>query len=150
MTTPALEQLINSIFVEIEKQIPDYKNSPMDWRISEGNVAVCIITEDGRVFGKVFGTDKVRGRQFYTVAWKKASQVWITGFKTGEYEKMVFGGTMDPEDSPIPLPDLMGWIGGQPIKIDDETTLSFGFSGFKGHNDLKIVEVAVEKARKIG
>ena len=148
MTNTTLEQFIHSIFIEIEKQIPAYQNSQEDWNISQGNVAVCIVTEDGKVFGKLYGDDKVKGRQYYTVAWKKASQVWITGYKTGEYEKIVFGGTMDPEDSPIPLPELMGWIGGQPIKLDEETTISVGFSGFRGHNDLKIVEIAVERARK--
>jgi glc operon protein GlcG len=148
MNATSLESLIQSIITEAEKQIPAYQDSPEDWRISEGNVAICIITDDGRVFGKVYGQDKVRGRQFYNVAWKKASQVWITGQKTGDYEKTVFGGNMDPEDSPIELPDLIGWIGGQPITIDAETTLSIGFSGFKGHNDLKIVQIAVERAMK--
>ena len=51
---------------------------------------------------------------------------------------------MDPEDSPIELPDLIGWVGGQPIKIED-TLLSVGFSGFRGFNDLDIVQKAVQK-----
>ena len=60
----------------------------------------------------------------------------------------VFGGDMDPEDSTIALPDLIGWIGGQPIAIGNGIKLSIGFSGFRdfrGFNDLKIVEDAVQK-----
>ena len=53
---------------------------------------------------------------------------------------------MNPEDSPIELPDLIGWIGGQPMRIDDETQFSVGFSGFQGVNDLGIVEKAVKAA----
>ncbi len=52
---------------------------------------------------------------------------------------------MDPEDSTIALPDLIGWIGGQPIAIDNGIKLSIGFIGFRGFNDLKIVEDAVQK-----
>jgi hypothetical protein len=29
-------------------------------------------------------------RESFRVAWTKASQVWITGMKTGEYEKKIF------------------------------------------------------------
>ena len=146
MTSLELEPFIAAIFQEIEKQIPEYENSPDDWSISQGNVAACIITEEGKIYGKLFGSDKLKQRQYFSVAWNKASQVWITGMKTGAYERHVFGGEMDPEDSPIDLPDLIGWIGGQPIRIDDETQLSVGFSGFQGVNDLRIVEKAVKAA----
>ncbi len=144
MNQTALEKIINSIFETLEEAIVSYQNSPEDWDISDGNVAICILTEDGRVYGKLFGTDKLKGRYFFSVAYKKASQVWITGQRTGDYEKIVFGGEMDPEDSPIELPDLIGWVGGQPIKIED-TQLSVGFSGFRGFNDIDIVQTAVEK-----
>ncbi|MGB5205765.1 hypothetical protein [Eudoraea sp.] len=144
MNQTALEKIINSIFETLEEAIVSYQNSPEDWDISDGNVAICILTEDGRVYGKLFGTDKLKGRHFFSVAYKKASQVWITGQRTGDYEKIVFGGEMDPEDSPIELPDLIGWVGGQPIKIED-TQLSVGFSGFRGFNDIDIVQTAVEK-----
>jgi len=144
MNQTTLEKIINSIFENLEEEILNYQNSPEDWNISDGNVAICILTEDGRVYGKLFGTDKIKRRHFFNVAYKKASQVWITGQRTGDYEKIVFGGDMDPEDSPIELPDLIGWVGGQPIKIED-TLLSIGFSGFRGFNDIDIVQTAVEK-----
>lgn len=144
MVTARLEKIINLLFETLEEEITTYRNSPDDWNISDGNVAICIITEDGRVFGKLFGSDKLKRRQFFSIAYKKASQVWITGHKTGDYEKIVFGGEMDPEDSPIELPDLIGWVGGQPINIE-ETQLSIGFSGFRGFNDIDIVQRAIQK-----
>lgn len=145
MSDTNIEKIVNGIFVEIEISLNQFKNSPDDWNISEGNVAICVITKDGKIFGKLYGNDKLRQRQFYSVAWKKASQVWITGHKTGDYEKIVYGGEMDPEDSLISLPDLIGWVGGQPITIDDSTELAIGFSGFRGFNDIKIVQDAVKK-----
>jgi glc operon protein GlcG len=140
-----LNQTIDQIIREIEKRIPAFKDNPEDWSISEGNTALCIITEDGKIYGKVYGTDKLRQRAFYKIAWQKASQVWITGQKTGDYEKIVFGGDMDPEDSPIALPDLIGWVGGQPIVLSDGTRLSIGFSGFRGFNDIDIVKKAIRQ-----
>lgn len=148
MTTFELDKFINALYQELEQEVLSFKNSPEDWNISKGNVAMCIITDEGKVYGKLFGSDKLKQRGFYNIAWKKASQVWITGHKTGDYEKIVFGGTMDPEDSPIELPDLIGWVGGQPIQLDEETRLSIGFSGFRGFNDIGIVERAVKKILK--
>jgi len=145
MKTLELEDFINRLFAAIELEIPKYETGPADWNISQGNVAMCVITEDGKVYGKLFGSEKLKQRQFFNVAWKKASQVWITGHKTGDYEKIVFGGNMNPEDSPIELPDLIGWVGGQPIRINEETLLSIGFSGFRGFNDIDIVQAAVKK-----
>lgn len=137
-----LGSLLEKVFKEIESQLPTYRSSSEDWSISQGNVAMCVITEEGRVYGKLFGNDKLQQRTFYTMAWKKASQVWITGHATGDYEKIVFGGNMDPETSPIALPDLIGWVGGQPYTLKDGTRLSIGFSGFRGFNDIRIVREA--------
>ncbi len=140
-----LNQTIDQIIREIEILLPTFKESPEDWNISDGNTALCIITEDGKIYGKVYGTDKLRQRAFFKIAWQKASQVWITGQNTGDYEKIVFGGTMDPEDSPIELPDLIGWVGGQPIVLSEGTRLSIGFSGFRGFNDIDIVKKAIRQ-----
>ena len=145
MSDNHIEKIVNEIFVEIETSLNLFKTSHEDWNISQGNVAVCVITKEGKIFGKLYGSDKSKQRQFFNVAWKKASQTWITGYKTGDYEKMVYGGNMDPEDSLISLPDLIGWAGGQLINIDDATALAIGFSGFRGFNDIKIVDDAVQK-----
>jgi uncharacterized protein GlcG (DUF336 family) len=146
MTNEKLQQIINKMFESISAQIPGYKSSEADWNISAGNVAVCIIDDAGNIYGKIWGDDKVRGRKFYDVAYRKASQVWITGYKTGEYERLVFTDQLNYKDFGIELPDLMGWQGGQPIQLDAETRISCGFSGFKGINDLGIVKRAAEEA----
>jgi len=117
---------------------------PIDSKISDGNVAVCIVDEQGNVYGKLFGSDKIRSRQTYKNAWTKASQVWITGTATGEYEKKVFNGEIDDRIYGISKPDLIGWEGGQPITLKDGTKLSIGFSGFRGFIDIEIVKKAVE------
>lgn len=138
------ELIVNRFFEQLEERIPEYKNSPIDWNKAEGNVAVLVIDQDGRMYGRLFGNDKVRQRIFSKIAWIKATQVYMTGMKTGEYEKLVFADKINPDDYGIELPDLLGWEGGQPIKIDDETTLSVGFSGFEGVNDLGIVKRAFD------
>lgn len=131
--------VINKWFDAIEKNIPFYMENPADRSIANGNVAVCIIEENGLVYGRMFGTNKARLRQSYKIAWTKASQVWLTGVKTGAYEKMVFNKEVEENANGIEAPDLIGWEGGQPITLDDGTKLSVGFSGFRGVTDLEIM-----------
>lgn len=132
------------IITETEKLIPGYVLVPDDLSISNGNVAICIIDEDGSVSGKIFGLNKIRSRESFLVAWKKASQVWITGLKTGEYEKLVYSGQINEYESGISRPDYIGWEGGQPVTLKDGTILNIGFSGFRGTSDLEIVAKAIE------
>ncbi len=146
MDNQKLQRIINKIIENISSRIPAFKSSELDWSISAGNVAVCIIDDAGNIYGKIWGDDKLRGRKFYDVAYRKASQVWITGYKTGEYERLVFTDKLDYHDFGIELPDLMGWEGGQPIQLDAETRISCGFSGFKGVNDLSIVKKSADEA----
>ena len=146
MTQEKLLQVINKMMESMSTQIPAYEKSEIDWSISAGNVAVCIIDDAGNIYGKIWGNDKLRGRKFYDVAYRKASQVWITGYKTNEFERLVFTDKLNYRDFGIELPDLMGWEGGQPIQLDTDTRISCGFSGFKGVNDLAIVKKAAEEA----
>ena len=146
MANQKLEVIISKIFAELESLIPVYMQNPEDKNIANGNVAVCIIDEDGTVYGKMFGTNKPRLRQSYKVAWTKASQVWLTGVKTGEYEKMVFNKQVEENANGIEAPDLIGWQGGQPLSLKDGTKLSVGFSGFRGGVDLEIMVKALTKA----
>ena len=136
---------IEKLFTEIGNMIPVYMKNPEDSSISNGHVAVCIIDESGQVYGKMFGENRVSTRQTFKVAWTKASQVWITGMKTGEYEKKVFNDEIKEERFGIRKPDLIGWEGGQPIILKDGTKLAAGFSGFRGIIDLEIVVKAIEK-----
>ncbi len=136
--------IINGMFDAIEKHIPHYLINPDDKNIANGNVAVCIIDDQGRVYGRMFGTDKARLRQSFKLAWIKASQVWLTGIKTGEYERMVFTKEVEENANGIEAPDLIGWEGGQPLSLADGTKLSVGFSGFRGVIDLEIMVKALD------
>lgn len=146
MENKKLDTIVSKMFAEIENLIPVYMKNPEDKNIANGNVAVCIIDENGAVFGRMFGTDKPRLRQSYKVAWTKASQVWLTGVKTGEYEKMVFNQLVEENGNGIEAPDLIGWQGGQPLSLPDGSKLSVGFSGFRGVVDLEIMVKALDKA----
>lgn len=143
-----MNQKIEQLLASIEALVPHYMAIPEDQEKAKGVASVCIIEEDGQVHGKIFGTDKLRGRESFKNAWNKASQVWITGFRTNDYEKMVFNGLLDPKQYGIPLPELIGWHGGQPLALTDGTKLAVGFSGFRGTSDLEIVERAVEMIKK--
>lgn len=141
--TQTIQKQIQLLFELIKGLIPVYLNNSDDLASSNGNVAICIIDSEGKVYGKMFGNDKLISRRIYNIAWTKASQVWITGMKTGEYERKVFNGEIDESICGIETPDLIGWLGGQPIILKDGTKLSIGFSGFTGKSDLEIVEKAI-------
>jgi len=137
---------IVKLIAAVELLIPEYMANPEDKNISGGNLAICIIDEENNVVGKMIGSDNIRTRQSYKIAWIKASQVWITGYKTGEYEKLVYSGQIDEYKFGIIRPDFLGWEGGQPVMLKDGTKLSVGFSGFRGTSDIEIVERAISNA----
>ncbi len=139
MRQQELKIIIDQLFVAIEKLIPVYMADAADQKISNGNVSVCIIDEYGEVHGKMFGSNKPKMRYTYKVAWTKASQVWLTGIKTGEYERMVFTKELPENANGIEAPDLIGWEGGQPLTLKDGTKLFVGFSGFRGVTDIEIM-----------
>jgi len=145
MALTEIEKLISTI----AELVPVYMAIPEDYAKANGVASLCIIDEAGQIYGKVFGTDKLRGRDSFRIAWTKASQVWITGIKTNDYEKLVFADQIDPQKFGIKLPDLVGWLGGQPVTLRDGTKVSVGFSGFRGTSDLEIVIKALEKANSI-
>lgn len=150
MESNALTTFVQTLIAAVEKRVPEYLTVEEDRKLNDGNCALCIVDATGNVHGKMFGTDKIRQRRCFHIAWTKASQVWITGYKTGEYEKLVFTGKVDEKQFGIIRPDFIGWIGGQPIAVDAQTKLSVGFSGFRGTSDLEIVQKAVAdvKGRK--
>lgn len=148
MEKAGLSETIEKIIEEAEKLIPHYMQNEEDRRIANGNVAICIIEPEGRIYGRIFGTNKVRARESFRVAWTKASQVHITGTKTGEYEKLAFNNEIDENKFGIERPDYIGWEGGQPITLADGTILAVGFSGFRGVVDLEIVVKALAEVNK--
>src|SRR5262245_17835016 len=113
MDASNLASLITKIIAAVEKRLPDYLADEADRSSNEGHSAICILAPDGTVHGKIFGSDKVRGRHVFRIAWTKASQAWITGIKTGEFEKRVFTGEIDENEFGILRPDFIGWEGGQ-------------------------------------
>ncbi len=139
--------IIEKIFEQLDKLVPVYKADPIDWDISKGFASVCIIDEDGQIYGRLYGDDKIRLRDSFNIAWKKANQVWITGYKTLEYEKLVFSGQVDHGKYGVQMPDMIGWEGGQPVTLKDGTKLAVGFSGFRGTSDIAIVLKAFENAQ---
>jgi glc operon protein GlcG len=132
-------KIISKINLELEKLIPSVRSNPQDEVLCKGNVAICLIDDEGIVYGKMFGDDKPRMRQAFKVAWTKASQVWLTGIKTGEYERLVFTNQIPEDSNGISSPDLIGWVGGQPLEFKNGLKLSVGFSGFRGETDIEIV-----------
>jgi glc operon protein GlcG len=126
--------------------VPEYLADPIDKSITGGHWAICIIDEANNVVGKMDGDDINRTRQSYKLAWIKASQVWITGYKTGEFEKLIYADKLDEGTYGIMKPDYVGWEGGQPLVLKDGSKLSVGFSGFRGTSDLEIVSKAVKVA----
>ena len=144
METSNLKQKIEQIIDAVTSLVPSYMEDPIDSKINDGNVSLCIVDEQANVYGKLFGTDKNRSRRTFQVAWTKASQVWITGMATGEYEKKVFNGEIDDKIYGISKPDFIGWEGGLPIVLNDGTRLSIGFSGFRGFIDIDIVKKALK------
>ncbi|MEO5975978.1 MAG: hypothetical protein ABIS36_02190 [Chryseolinea sp.] len=135
--------LISELFEAVETLLPKYMEDTVDRNVSNGNVAVCIIDDLGQVHGKMFGSNNARLRQSFKVAWTKASQVWLTGIKTGEYERMVFNNEVEENANGIENPDLIGWVGGQPLILKNGTKLSVGFSGFRGTTDIEIMVKAL-------
>jgi uncharacterized protein GlcG (DUF336 family) len=129
----------------VDANISTYQKNPDDFNISDGNVALCIIEKDGTVHGKMYGTDVNRKRNSFFYAWKKASQVWITGMKTGEFEQKVFNNEINEYVYGINRPDYIGWIGGQPIKLKNDDILAVGFSGFRGETDIQLIDDAVRE-----
>jgi hypothetical protein len=92
-----LQLMIDNIIGKLDGLIPEYSANPAD-AFAGGNVAVCIIDEEGNMYGKIWGNNKVRGRQFARLAWVKATQVWIAGMKTGKYEKRLFNGEFEEKN----------------------------------------------------
>ncbi len=134
------KERIDRLIGKLDELVPLMMKREEDRAVSNGNTAVCIIDEAGEIFGKLFvNNNKIRARESFRVAWIKASQVWLTGMKTGEYEKKVYSGELSEGVAGISKPDFIGWEGGQPVVLKDGTKLSVGFSGFRGVTDLEIV-----------
>ena len=127
---------------------PEYLANAEDFNIGKGHLAVCIIDATGRIYGRMFGENKIKQREIFGVAWKKASQVWITGIATNKYEKMVYAGgrSTRTNSTGIMHPEFIGWEwAASPSRSTVKTRIAAGFSGMRGVNDLEIVTKALEE-----
>lgn len=127
---------------EIARLMPLFLQDPIDWEMCKGNAAVCVIAPDGRFHGQIFGDDKARGRWYFGIANRKVAQVWSTGYATGRFEELVYAGKLDEGKFGLNRPDFIGWQGGVPLCLADGALLAAAFSGFRGVNDVAIVERA--------
>jgi hypothetical protein len=137
---PLAEQLVD----EIAKLVPVFLQDPIDGEKSKGNAAVLVIDAEGRTFGRIFGTDKDRGRWCFGIASRKVSQVWRTGYATGDFEKLVYAGKLDEGRFGVNRPDFIGWQGGVPLEGPNGELIAAAFSGFRGNKDVEIIEKACE------
>ncbi len=138
-----LQEHITSILNAIGQLVPQYMAVEEDRVKANGSVAACIIEASGNIHGRIFGDDKILGRERYRIAWLKASQVWITGMRTGGFDRLAFNGEVDEDKFGIRRLEFIGWEGGQPVTLKDGTIISAGVSGFRSSTDLEIVMKAV-------
>ena len=143
MANTATANIILTLMGACEKLAAEYAQVEEDRIKNNGNSAICIIDSDGNVYGKMFGTDKIKMRETYNTAWLKASQVHITGINTGDYEKLVFNEAINDKQFGIKRCDLIGFKGGMLITFKDGIKLSIAFSGFRGVTDVELIERAV-------
>jgi glc operon protein GlcG len=144
MEHPETAGLITALIANVAKLVPQYLELEEERKKARGGIAICVIDPEGNVYGKMFGEDKIVARERYRNAWIKASQVWITGIRTGEFERLVYTGEIDEAAFGIKKPEYIGWEGGQPVQLPNGVILAAGFAGLRGATDLEIVVRALE------
>ncbi len=142
MDHPEITRAIDQLAAAIEQLIPEYLANPADRAIADGNLALCVVDDAGHIYGRLYGADRVKQRSSANVAWRKVMQVWLTGVATGRYEEHVYAHRLNWWEYGIPLPELIGWEGGQPAQLADGTRLALAFSGLRGEQDCEIVRRA--------
>lgn len=140
-----LKDKANQILQAAGKLLPKFLENSLDMNLNNGNVAMCIIDDEGQVHGKMWGNDKIRMRDVFLTAWRKGNQVWITGIASGKYEELVFTKQIDPAKFGIKHPDFIGWEGGLPVLFGD-TQIAVAVSGMRSESDLEIIIQSVKKA----
>ena len=148
MSASEFQSLSNSIADEVGRLLPAILSVPEDLQISNGNCVLCIMNAAGDTVLRMYGgSNRVRQRESAQVASKKALQVWLTGYATGVYETLVYGGKLDPEQFGIPHPEFIGWFGGVEAKTKTGERLVLAFSGVRGEQDVGILRLAAENLK---
>lgn len=130
------------LIAEVVRLFPAYLAEQTLPYHNTGDAAVCVIGPDGTVTGRIFGQDKARGRHCFGLATRKVMQVWATGYATGRFEELVYGGKLSEDAFGLNRPDFIGWLGGVPLLLEDGSLLAAAFSGFRGESDVAILEAA--------
>ena len=133
---------VEAFIAAVEKLLPEFLADPIDQLITNGNVTLMVIEDNGRFYGRMFGTDRLKQRGTSHTAWQKSSQVRITGLPTRKFEELVYSKQLDPSPFGIMNPDFIGWEGGLPARLADGTKLALAFSGMRGENDCEILRKA--------
>ena len=93
---------------------------------------------DWKKYGKLFGKDPTGKRYFLISLGTRPVRLGSGDVATGKYEKLVFGRGGEPGRL---FPDRTSRVD----RLGGGTTLAIGFSGFRGFNDIDIVQNAVRK-----
>ena len=128
MDREKIGEIVQRLFVALEKRIPGFLEEPDDMAISQGNAVMLVIDGNGDVHGKYVGPDPVKQVELGQVAWKKAVQVRLTRVSTGRYEELAYSRRLHWWKYGIPLPEFVGWDGGIPGVLSDGTPLAIAFS----------------------
>jgi uncharacterized protein GlcG (DUF336 family) len=138
-----METLLEQLVSAVETLVPEFMRDPIDHANSQGHAAFCLIGPDGEVSGRIYGPDKGRGRAVFAIAQRKVTQVWQTGYATGQFETLVYAGKLDEGQFGVMKPDLIGWMGGVAVRQPDGRKIAAAFSGFRGEKDVEILHRAV-------
>src|ERR1035437_2520640 len=87
---------IEAFIAAVERLLPEFLADPIDKSITDGNVSVMVIEENGRFYGRMFGSDRLKQRGTSHTAWQKSTQVLITNIATRRFEELVYSKQLDP------------------------------------------------------
>lgn len=147
MNRNQFQTICNQIADEVERLLPEYLKNPDDAAISRGGCALSMLNAQGESCGRMFGDIPARKRECAQTAWKKANQVWLTGYATGQFETLVYSGKIDETQFGLSRPEYIGWIGGVEAKTTSGERLILAFSGMRGEQDVAILKHASQNLK---
>lgn len=145
MNLPAFQTLANAIVAEVRQLLPRYLEDATDFAIAQGKCSLVIMNAAGDGVSAMFGEVSRRQRETAQIAWKKAHQVWLTGYSTERFETLVYSGQLDDSQFGLPRPEFIGWLGGVEARTSSGERLILAFSGMRGEQDVAIVKEAASR-----
>jgi len=147
MNRNEFQNLCNQIADEVERLLPIYLQIPIEVSSYKEGSAIAIMNEQGEACGRVFGNKLSRQRECALTAWKKANQVWLTGYATGQFETLVYSKQIDENQFSLSRPEYIGWIGGLEGTTLSGERLILAFSGMQGEQDVAILKEAAKNLK---